>query len=315
MDHQTFSPYLSFDREEWAALKLSTPLTLTEDDLNNLHSINERISLEEVCKIYLPLSRLLNLYVSGTQSLFEVTQTFLGSMSRKVPYIIGIAGSVAVGKSTTARIIQALLARWPNHPKVDLITTDGFLYPNELLEQRGIMNRKGFPESYDTRRLISFLRDVKSGVPEVIAPVYSHLSYNIIPNEYHVVNQPDILIVEGLNVLQTSKETRLDHKPQLHISDFFDFTIYVHSEEEYIKSWYLERFQLLRQTAFKDKNSFFHRYSELTDQEANDFAEQVWHEINEINLRENIYPTQQRARLILEKGSDHSVQKVRLRKL
>jgi type I pantothenate kinase len=314
MNDSGISPYISFSRENWEALRMATPLTISEDDLIKIQGINEQVSLEEVSKIYLPLSRLLNLYVKGTRRLYEVTHTFLGTLSEKVPYIIGIAGSVAVGKSTAARIIQALLASWPTHPKVSLITTDGFLYPNEILEERGLMNRKGFPESYDIRRLLEFLRDVKSGHPETRIPVYSHLSYNIIPNQYQLVDQPEILIVEGLNVLQTP---RIDNSfmPYSFISDFFDFTIYIHADEKDIKQWYIERFQMLRRTAFQDKNSYFHRYAKLSVKEADDFAEQIWDEINGVNLKENIYPTINRAQLIIEKGYDHSVKQLRLRKL
>lgn len=311
MNNQKRSPYISFNREEWAKLRFSTPLSITEEDLIRLESINERITMEEVSQIYLPLSRLINLYVSESQSLYEVTNTFLGTLQEKVPYIIGIAGSVAVGKSTTSRIIQALLSRWPNHPKVELVTTDGFLYPNSILEQKGIMNKKGFPESYDIRSLTHFLKDVKSGKAEISAPIYSHLFYDIMPNQNQIIKSPDILIVEGLNVLQIPKENKLG----LYISDFFDFTIYVHADEKHIKKWYIDRFEMLRRTAFQDKNSYFHRYADLSENEAYHFAEKIWNEINYINLKENIYSTQRRARLIMEKGEDHSVQKIRLRKL
>jgi type I pantothenate kinase len=315
MYRDEFSPFLQFSREEWAKLRLSTPLPLTEADLNRIHSINERISLDEVTEIYLPLSRLLNLYVSGTQQLYKITQAFLGTIVDQVPYIIGIAGSVAVGKSTTARIIQALLSRWPNHPKVDLVTTDGFLYPNRVLEERGLMKRKGFPESYDVRSLIRFLLQIKSGAPEVRVPVYSHLFYDIVPGEYQVIRRPDILIVEGLNVLQTPGDGNPNHVPRIYVSDFFDFSIYVHAEESLIERWYVERFQLLRRTAFRNPQSYFHRYAQLTDEEAERVALEIWREINAVNLRENIYPTWPRARLILEKGPNHAVQRVWLRKL
>lgn len=310
-----YSPYVSFSRAEWGALRAATPLPLTERELNNLHGLNERVSLEEVSTIYLPLSRLLNLYVGATQNLYKATNTFLGNFGAKVPYIIGIAGSVAVGKSTTARIIQALLARWPNTPKVDLVTTDGFLFPNRVLEQKGLMNRKGFPESYNVRRLIQFVADVKSGRPEVVAPVYSHLHYDILQDEHHVIRQPDIMIVEGLNVLQTSSYARSALAPRLFVSDFFDFSIYVDANEEYITRWYIERFQALRSTAFQDVNSYFHRFASLADAEAEEMALQIWREINGVNLRENIAPTRNRAHLILEKGDDHSIQRVNLRKL
>lgn len=309
-----FSPYLSFTREEWAHLRASTPLPLTEEELEELRGLNERVSLDEVSEIYLPLSRLLNLYVAATQNLFTVTSTFLDKPAEKVPYIIGIAGSVAVGKSTAARIIQALLARWPNHPKVDLITTDGFLYPNRVLEHKGIMNRKGFPESYDVRKLIQFVADVKSGVPEVKAPIYSHLEYDILQNESLTIRQPDIVIIEGLNVLQSNRPGKA-RGPQLFLSDFFDFSIYVDADEKDIQNWYLSRFHTLRETAFKNPNSYFHRYISLSDEEADAFARRIWKEINGPNLRENIAPTKRRADLILEKGPTHAMKGVQLRKL
>ena len=308
------SPYIDFTRDEWSQLRNSTPLTLTEDDLTSLRGINVRLSLREVEDIYLPLSRLLNLYVAATQSLNKATHTFLGEKTAKVPYVIGIAGSVAVGKSTTARILQALLARWRNHPKVDLITTDGFLHPTAVLEARDLMKRKGFPESYDRRRLVNFVADVKSGEEEVTAPIYSHLIYDIIPDQVQTVRQPDIMIVEGLNVLQTGVGSAEQHSP-VFVSDYFDFSIYVDADEEHIKHWYVERFLTLRRTAFRDPVSYFHRYASLSDAEARQTALNIWEEINGVNLRENILPTRTRAHLILEKGLDHSIQQVKLRKL
>jgi type I pantothenate kinase len=306
--------FLNFTHEAWGHLRADTPLTLSEADLAQLRGINERVSLAEVVEIYLPLSRLVNLYVAATQELYRATATFLGSQVPKVPYVIGMAGSVAVGKSTTARILQALLARWPAHPKVDLVTTDGFLYPNQALEERGLMHRKGFPESYNLRALMQFVSDVKAGLPTVKAPVYSHLSYDILPDQFLEVDQPDIMIVEGLTVLQTG-DGGLEHKPRLFVSDFFDFTIYVDAQVEDIREWYIARFLTLRDTAFRNPASYFHRYASLSDQQARERASTIWKDINEVNLLENILPTRERADLILEKGRDHSVQRVKLRKL
>ena len=300
------SPYLSFGREEWARLRASTPLTLAEDDLAELRGINDRLDLDEVAEIYLPLSRLLNLHVSASQALYRVTDTFLGKPSAKVPFVIGLAGSVAVGKSTTARILQALLSRWPDHPRVDLVTTDGFLLPNAVLEARDLMNRKGFPESYDTRRLVSFMVDVKAGSDEVLAPVYSHERYDVIPDEFQAVRRPDVVIVEGINVLQVGAA--------LSVSDFFDFSIYVDADEGDILEWYVERFKALRTGAFRDEEAFFHHFAALDDDEAVAVATAIWHEINGRNLVDNILPTRERADLVLRKGPDHRVAEVRLRK-
>jgi len=304
--------YVSLDRAQWAELRAATPMTLRESDLGNLRGINERIDLDEVAAVYLPLTRLLNLYASATQNLHKVSATFLGTLAPKVPYVIGVAGSVAVGKSTFARILQALLARWPDHPKVDLITTDGFLHPNHVLEERGIMNRKGFPESYDTRELLRFLRELISGRASVEAPVYSHVVYDIVDGDRVTVCQPDILILEGLNVLQVgapgSDATEF-------VSDYFDFSIYIDAEESDIEAWYVERFLSLRDSVFQDPNSFFRHYAHLTHEEAVATARFIWKEINGLNLRENIEPTRDRASLILRKGRDHRVSDVRLRKL
>ncbi len=309
------SPYISFSHEEWGQRRADTPLTLTEADLEQLRGLNEQVSMDEVVEIYLPLSRLLNLYVAATQDLYRATATFLGNPAAKVPYVIGMAGSVAVGKSTTARILRALLARWPHHPTVDLVTTDGFLYPNRVLEARGLMHRKGFPESYDLRHLIRFVSDVKAGVPRVRAPVYSHLTYDVVPGEYQVVDTPDIVIIEGLNVLQTGDVAAGGPQGRVFVSDFFDFTIYVHAEVAHVRQWYIERFLTLRHTAFSDPASYFHRYAALSDAEARERSAAIWQEINEPNLLQNILPTRERAHLILEKGADHCVQGVKLRKI
>ena len=304
------SPYRDFTHAEWGKLRAATPLTMSEADLTRLRGTNEYVSLDEVAEIYLPLSRLLNLRVAATQDLHQTTDTFLGKHAARVPFIIGVAGSVAVGKSTTSRILQALLARWPNHPKVDLVTTDGFLYPNAKLRELGLMERKGFPESYDRKRLLRFVADVKSGHAEVPAPVYSHLTYDIIPDREQVIEGPDIVIIEGLNVLQTGTG---DEAPSF-VSDYFDFSIFVDADEAHIKCWYVDRFLTLRDTAFKDSASYFHRFSKLTTEEATATADQIWETINGVNLSENIQPTKRRARLILEKGADHSVERVRLRR-
>ena len=290
-------------------MRAQTPLTIREKDLEALRGINDQLDLDEVTAVYLPLTRLLNLYVSATQSLHRVSTTFLGTIAPKLPYIIGVAGSVAVGKSTLARLLQALLSRWPEHPRVELITTDGFLFPNAELEARGIMDRKGFPESYDTQSLLSFLRAVKSGEPEVTAPIYSHVIYDVLPDRHEIVHQPDILILEGLNVLQ------VDSYANEFVSDYFDFSIYLDADESLIESWFVERFHALRRTVFQDPESFFKHFADLTDEQATMLAGQIWESINGRNLRENIAPTKGRASLVIEKGADHRVTDVFLRKL
>lgn len=307
------SRFVEFTRAEWARLRASTPLPLSEAQLKGLVSINEPMSLGEVSDVYLPLSRLLNLYVGATQELHRATARFLGSDTPTIPFVIGVAGSVAVGKSTASRVLQALLSSWPSHPTVDLITTDGFLLPMATLESRGLIQRKGFPESYDLRRLIRFLADVKSGVPEALAPVYSHLRYDIVAGEYQAVRQPDIVIVEGLNVLQTG--ARPGRQMPMFVSDFFDYSIYVDAQESDIEQWYVERFLQLRETVFRNPSSYFHRYASLSIDAATETARGIWQSINLVNLRENVLPTRERAHLILEKGRDHAVRKVRLRKL
>ena len=308
------SPYRVYSRQEWAALREDMPMTLMPDEVTRLRSLHDRLDMREVEDIYLPLSRLLSLYVAATQRLHRAQQRFLGSVEAKVPYVIGVAGSVAVGKSTTARVLQALLARWTNVPKVDLVTTDGFLLPNAVLEREGLMEKKGFPESYDLPRLLQFLSDIKAGRRPVRAPVYSHLVYDIVPNEWVEIDRPDILIVEGVNVLQTGRLPR-DGKAVPVVSDFFDFSVYIDAEEPVLREWYVKRFLALRDTAFHDPKSYFHRYAVLSDEEATATAIAIWERTNLANLEDNILPTRPRATLILKKGANHQVQSVALRRL
>lgn len=308
------SPYAIFSRADWAKLRADTPMTLTEREIDDLSGLTERVQASEVEEVYLPLSRLLNMQVDAMQQLHRRQSQFLGRKDGKMPFILGMAGSVAVGKSTSARILKALLGRWPQHPRVDLLTTDGFLLPNRVLEERGIMDRKGFPESYDTRRLLQFLADVKAGLPSLRAPLYSHFSYDVMTEDCVVVDQPDVLIVEGLNVLQPARLPK-DGQAIPFVSDFFDFSIYIDAEADVIERWYLERFLRLRRTAFRDPGAYFHRYARLNDSEARMQALEIWRSINLANLKQNILPTRQRADLILCKGPDHRVEQVHLRKL
>jgi len=307
-------PYHNFTKAEWANFRADEPMTLDASDIERLRALTDPISLEEAEQVYLPLSRLISLYVEATQGLHRASTRFLGADDRKVPYIIGVAGSVASGKSTTSRILQALLSRWPSSPKVDLVTTDGFLYPTRKLEAMNLMDRKGFPESYDRPALIKFLSDIKSGRPNVSVPVYSHLVYDIVPGEKIVIDRPDILIVEGLNILQPG-ELPKSGRPILFASDFLDFSIFIDASEADLTTWFMDRFRALRQTAFADPNSFFHKFSQMSAEEAEKFGLWAWTEINLPNLRENILPTKSRADLVLTKGPTHAVEHVALRKV
>jgi type I pantothenate kinase len=312
--HADLSPYQSFTRKDWARLRADTPMTLDDAEIDRLGGLTQRLSKKEVEEIYLPLSRLLNFQVQAIQRLHTERQAFFGKTDSKVPFVIGIAGSVAVGKSTTARVLQALLARWPDHRRVDLITTDGFLLPNQILEQRGLMQRKGFPESYDTHRLLAFLNDVKAGRPNVAAPLYSHFFYDVLPGEAVVVDRPDVLIVEGLNVLQPA-QFRNGGEASPYVSDYFDFSVYIDAPEALLEEWYVKRFLRLRQTAFRDPAAYFRRYALLGDAEARAKALEIWRAINLVNLNENILPTRARADLVLAKGAGHKIDRIDLRRL
>ncbi len=304
------SPYAEFGRAEWAQLRESHPMSLTQDDLARLRGLGEPLDLREVEQVYLPLSRLLHFYVEATHGLRLATSEFLGERPTRVPFIIGVAGSVAVGKSTTARILKELLLRWPQTPRVELVTTDGFLLPNAELERRDLMQRKGFPESYDRRALLRFVADIKSGMPVVEAPQYDHLTYDVLPTQVSI-SKPDVLILEGLNVLQPAP----DHTDALAVSDFFDFSVYVDAAPEQIEQWYVERFLRLRRTAFADPDSYFRRYAALSDEQALATALGIWESINKPNLIDNVLPTRGRATLVLSKGEDHLVESIRLRKV
>ena len=308
------APYQTFTMSEWAELRNGEPMTLNAADVERLHALNDPISMVEVENVYLPLARLLSLYVEAVQNLQHASNNFLGTKGAKVPFIIGVSGSVAVGKSTTSRILHALLQRWPSSPRVSLVTTDGFLFSNKELERRGLTERKGFPESYDRSRFISFLSAVKSGRPKVKAPIYSHLVYDIIPDKYVVVDHPDILIVEGLNILQPGELPKTG-KPILFASDFLDFSVYIHAEESHLRKWFIERILRLRETAFRDPDSFFHQFSRMSEQETIDMAVGVWDNINLPNLVDNVLPTRGRADLILTKAKDHTIETVQLKKL
>jgi type I pantothenate kinase len=304
-------PFVRFSREDWAGLPADASFSLSDDDVR---SIVPRLSPEEARRVYLPTSRLLYLHFSAAQGLYRAAHAFLVSEEREVPYVVGIAGSVAAGKSTVAEVLRALISRWPGSPEVELVSTDGFLYPNSVLQAQGLMDRKGFPESYDLPLLLQFLADVKSGSGETRAPIYSHLTYDILPNERQPVGRPDVLVVEGLNMLEAGLP-ELSSGHMIFVSDYVDFSIYVDARESYIKKWYLERFLRLREEAFGDSTAYFHRFAELSVEEATDFAMRVWDEIDHPNLKQNIEPTRDRARLILEKDLDHSVRSVRLRKI
>lgn len=308
------APYHRFTRKEWSRFRDGEPMTLTDEDIRRLRSLTDPISLFEAEDVYLPLARLISFYVEATQAVHRVSTRFLGADDRKVPYIIGVVGSVASGKSTTSRILRTLLQRWRTSPKVDLVTTDGFLYPNAELDRRGLMNRKGFPESYDRARFVAFLADIKSGKADVAVPVYSHLFYDVVPGEQVIIDRPDVLIVEGLNILQPG-ELPKNGRPILFASDFLDFSIYIDAAEADLRDWFMARFRALRETAFTDEKSFFHRFAQMSQEEAEKFGLWAWEEINLPNLLENIQPTRGRADLVLRKGKSHAVEVVELRKV
>uniref|UniRef100_F4C2A3 Pantothenate kinase n=1 Tax=Sphingobacterium sp. (strain 21) TaxID=743722 RepID=F4C2A3_SPHS2 len=311
---EQYSPYVSITRDEWKLLNGSLNFSLSNEDIGKLHALNEPLNMEEIQEVYFPLCHLLNIHIDHAHKLYDAENAYLNSGRKRSPFIIGIAGSVAAGKSTTARVLQKVLSLWPDKPNVALVTTDGFLYPNSVLEQRGIMNRKGFPESYDTKKLINFLADVKAGKESLQVPIYSHLEYDVMPDQMQEIYNPDIVIVEGINVLQVNLSEK--HKgPQVFVSDFFDYSIYVHANEKNLLEWYVSRFRQLQTTAFRNPNSYFHRYASLSEEEAIARANSIWDLINKPNLIKNILPTRFRANLILEKGSNHFVTGVKLRKV
>lgn len=303
------SPFVEISRSDWAALGQNTELPLTEAEITQIRGLGDFLDLKEVTEVYLPLSRLLNLYVTEAQKLHDVTSTFLGERAKRTPFIIGVAGSVAVGKSTVSRLLKEMLSRWETTPKVALITTDGFLYPNAELEKRGIMHRKGFPESYDRLALLKFVADIKSGAEQVSAPVYSHLSYDIVPEQQVTIELPDVVIIEGLNVLQSPGQDQ-----DVALSDYFDFKIYVDADVENVTEWFINRFKQLREGAFTNPKSYFHKYAEMDLAKALERAHEIWRTINLPNLLENIQPTKSRATLVLRKGEQHAVESVLLRK-
>jgi len=309
-EHTFTSPFRNYSREEWKRLNGQLSHTLLEEDLGQLNALNEPLTLEEIEDIYLPLAHLLELYISNFQDLHTKNNEFFKRNHKRLPFIIGIAGSVAVGKSTTARVLRKVLSLLPNKPHVELVTTDGFLYPNKELIKRNILNRKGFPESYDTKKILRFLADIKSGKTQVVVPVYSHLQYDVLPNEKQIIAQPDVLIVEGINVLQVNSR-----KNGVFVSDFFDFTIYVDADEKNIVDWYIDRFESLRSTAFQNSASYFHQYANMTTEESTQMATRIWNEINRPNLHENIQPTRYRADLILKKSTQHFVKRIKIRKI
>lgn len=310
----SYSPFIELDRSTWSRLAHQLEQPFDQADVERLRGLGDRLSLDEVAEVYVPLSRLLSIYVDASARLREASNKFLGETTRRTPFVIGVAGSVAVGKSTIARVLQEMLRRWPNTPRVELVTTDGFLYPNAELRRRGLMQRKGFPESFDRRRLLRFVSDVKAGVPEVRAPMYSHLTYDIVTNQQIVVRRPDVLIVEGLNVLAPPR-ARSDGTSGLSVSDFFDYSVYVDASHDAIRNWYVNRFMELRSGAFADPDSYFHRYSDLTDAEAVKTATDIWDRINGPNLIQNVLPTRGRAKLVLTKNADHYVKRVLMRKI